>query len=154
MPNTVKAIPDGYPTLTPYLIVDGAEKAIAFYKKILGATERMRLPMNDRIAHAELQIGTSVVMLADECVERGARSPQAVGGCPIRLMLYVENCDKTIEQAVAAGAQIVDPPENKFYGDRSGSIKDPFGYTWYLSTHVEDVSPDEMRKRMAALSPA
>jgi PhnB protein len=147
----VKAIPDGYHSITPYLVVKGAAKAIDFYKKAFGATERFRMPGPDgRVGHAELQFGDSVIMLADECPERGALAPQG-GALPLSLYLYMENVDAVIDRAVSAGAKLKQPVVNQFYGDRSGGVEDPFGHTWYVATHVEDVSPDELQKRMAAM---
>lgn len=143
-------IPPGYHTVTPYLITKGAGDAIEFYKKAFGATEtfRMTLPDGKTIGHAEIKIGTSPVMLADEAPDRGVRSPKSYGGTPLSLLLYVENADAVFEQAVAAGAEVLSPLENKFYGDRMGTIADPFGHHWTIGTHVEDVSEEEMRKRM------
>jgi PhnB protein len=155
MSNKVKPIPDGYPVVTPYLVVDGGARAIDFYKEIFGAQERMRMGGPDgRIGHAELQIGDSVVMLADEHPDMGAKGPRAYGGSPVTLMVYVADVDSVVKKAVDSGAKLVRPLEDKFYGDRSGSIEDPFGHIWTVSTHVEDVSPEEMQKRAAALAPA
>ncbi len=149
---SVNAIPEGYATVTPYLMVRGADKAIEFYKKVFGATERLRVPAADRIAHAEIDIGDSVVMLADECPERGSKSPQTLGGSSVGINLYVKDCDDVFHKAIAAGAKQIRPLENQFYGDRSGMFTDPFGHIWSVSTHVEDVSPEELKKRMAALN--
>lgn len=147
----VKPIPDGYPRVTPYLIVDGAGAAIDFYTSVLGATERMRMSApEDKVGHAELEIGDSVIMLADESPEMDARSPRTVGGTPVSLHVYVEDADDTFERAVGAGARALQPVEDKFYGDRSGSFEDPFGHRWHVATHVEDVPPGEMEKRVAA----
>ena len=152
MAGKVKPIPEGYRNVTPYLIVDEAAKAIDFYRKVFKAKERMRMPApGGRIGHAELEIGDSVVMLADENPEMNARSPRSVGGSPISLLLYVENVDATVDRAVAAGAKLKRPVADQFYGDRTGGIEDPFGHQWYLATHVEDVSPEEMRKRSEEL---
>jgi len=151
---SVNAIPEGYSSITPYLMVQDAAGAIEFYKKVFGATERLRLPAEDRIAHAELEIGDSVIMLADECPERNALSPQSVGGTPVCLHLYVKDCDDVFASAIAAGAKEIRPVENQFYGDRSGMFTDPFGHKWNVATHVEDVSPEELQKRMAAMSEA
>jgi PhnB protein len=146
--SPTKPIPDGYPRVSPYLVVDDATKAIDFYKQVLGATERMRMAApGGKVGHAELQIGDSVVMLADEFPEMGAVSPKTVGGTPVTLGMYVEDVDKTFDAAVQAGAKALRPVEDQFYGDRSGQIEDPFGHRWSLSTHIEDVSPDEMAKR-------
>ena len=155
MAGKVKPIPEGYGSVTPYLIVQDAANAIDYYKKVFGATERMRMPGPDgKIAHAEIQIGGSYIMLADENPEMGARSPKTVGGSPISLLVYVENVDRTVEKAVAAGAKVKSKVENKFYGDRMGGIEDPFGHQWYVATHVEDVSPEEMQRRMEAMAHA
>jgi PhnB protein len=148
----VKKIPDGYNTITPYLIVDGAARAIEFYKKAFGAEETVRMPGPDgRIGHAELRLGNSVIMLADQNPETGAKGPKTYGGSPVTLFVYVENVDKVFAQAVAAGATVERPLANQFYGDRTGGIVDPFGHKWYLATHIEDVAPDEMERRMKAL---
>ena len=147
-----KPIPDGYHTFTPYLIVSDGARAIEFYQQAFGATERGRLAAPDgRIMHAEIQIGDSVIMLASECPEMGAKSPQAFGGSPVMLHLYVPEVDKTFAQATAAGAKVKRPVQNQFYGDRSGGLVDPFGHRWNLATHIEDVSPEEMKSRMAAM---
>jgi PhnB protein len=147
----VKPIPDGYNTITPYLVCKNAAAAIDFYKKALGATERFRMPGQDgRVGHAELQIGSSVIMLADECPERGAVAPTG-GALPISLYVYMENVDAVVDRAVSAGAKLTRPVTNQFYGDRSGGFEDPYGHTWYVATHVEDVSPEELQKRMAAM---
>ena len=147
----VKPIPDGYPSLSPYLSVDGAAAAIDFYSKVLGAKERMRMPGPDgKIGHAELQIGDSVLMLADEWEEGGFLAPQTVGRTSVTLSLFVEDVDGVFERALAAGAKSLRPVENQFYGDRSGQFEDPFGHRWSIATHVEDVSPEEMAKRAAA----
>jgi PhnB protein len=147
----VKPIPDGYPRVTPYLIVDGAAAAIDFYTSVLGATERMRMSApGDRVGHAELEIGGSVIMLADEAPEMDARSPEHVGGTPVSLHVYVEDADSVFERAVQAGAKALRPVEGRFYGDRSGEFEDPFGHRWSVATHVEDVPADEMEKRAVA----
>lgn len=147
----VKPIPDGYRNVTPYLIVDGAAKAIDFYKKVFGATEKMRMPSpGGKVGHAELTIGDSMIMLADEHPEMSARAPHAYGGAAVSLMVYVPDVDATVTTALAGGAKVVRPVENQFYGDRMGTIEDPFGHRWYVATHVEDVPPEEMAKRAAA----
>ncbi len=147
----VKPIPDGYHSVTPYLIVKGAASAIDFYKKAWGATEQMRMVGPDgRVGHAELRIGDSVIMLADEHPEMGARGPQTIGGSPVSILLYVEDVDARASQAVAAGAKILRPVQDQFYGDRSGTFEDPFGHLWHVATHKEDLSPEEMRKRAQA----
>jgi PhnB protein len=146
-----KPIPEGYHTATPYLIIKDAAKAIEFYKKAFGAKEMMRMSQPDgRIGHAEIKIGNSPIMLADEFPEMGARSPQSLGGSPVSILLYVEDVDAFAEQAVAAGTKVVRPVKDQFYGDRSGSFEDPFGHQWHIATHVEDVAPEEMHKRAAA----
>ena len=155
MAGKVKPIPEGYGAVTPYLIVKGAAAAIDFYKKVFGATEKMRMPGPDgKIGHAEIQVGESNIMLADENAQMDARSPKTVGGSPVGLVLYVENVDKTVEKATAAGAKVKTKVEDKFYGDRMGTIEDPFGHIWYVGTHIEDVSPEEMKRRMEALAHA
>jgi PhnB protein len=149
---TVKPIPDGYSSITPYLIVDGAAKAIEFYKAVFGAKERMRLGGPDgKVGHAELEIGGSVVMLADEHPAMGALAPPTVGGTPVGLHVYLEDVDAVAVRAIAAGATLKRPVENQFYGDRLGTIVDPFGHVWHISTHIEDVSPDEINRRAAAM---
>ena len=146
----VKPIPEGYPRVTPYLFVEGAAAAIEFYGKIFGARERMRMPAPEgKIGHAEIEIGDSVVMLADEAPDMGALSPNTIGGSPVTLSIYVEDVDAVFEAALEAGATSVRPIENQFYGDRIGQFEDPFGHRWHVATHVEDVPPDEMEKRMA-----
>jgi len=151
----VKPIPEGYHSVTPYLIMDDAARALEFYKKALGAVELMRFPApGGRIGHAEIKIGDSQVMLADESPEQGQKSLRTIGGSPISLMVYVEDVDARVAQAVAAGAKITRPVANQFYGDRTGGIEDPFGYQWYLATHVEDVSPDEIARRVKAMETA
>jgi len=137
--------------MTPYLIVDGAAQAIEFYKKVFGATEKMRMPSpGGKVGHAELTLGDSMIMLADEHPEMGARAPRAYGGAAVSLMVYVPDVDDTVKSASAAGAKIVRQVENQFYGDRMGTIEDPFGHRWYVATHVEDVPPEELAKRAAA----
>lgn len=149
----VKPIPDEYPQLTPYICVDGAEQAIEFYKKVFSAQERMRMPGPDgKIGHAEVQIGSSVLMLSDEAPEFGAQAPKRFGGTPVTLSVYVEDVDSVFKKALAAGAKQLRAVENQFYGDRSGQFEDPFGHKWSVATHVEDVAPDEMARRAAALA--
>jgi len=149
MTSQVKPIPEGYHTVTPYLICDGASQAIEFYKKAFGAVEAVRMAMpNGKIGHAEIRIGDSFIMLADENSEGAAHSPQRYGGSPINVLLYVENTDAMLAQAVSAGAKIVRPIKDEFYGDRTATIVDPFGHTWYIHTHVKDVTPEEMKKAM------
>jgi PhnB protein len=146
----VKPIPEGYPRVSPYLCVDGADEAIKFYSDVFGASERMRMGGPDgKIGHAELQFGDSLIMLADEFPEMGVQSPRTVGGTPVMLSVYVEDVDATYERALAAGAKALRQVENQFYGDRSGQFEDPFGHRWSIATHVEDVPPDEMARRAA-----
>ena len=155
MSGEVKPIPEGYHAVTPYLIVVEAAQAIEFYKKSFGATELMRMPAPEgRIGHAEIKIGDSRVMLADENPKMPYRGPRALGGSPVSLVLYVEDVDQTVDRALAFGAKLVRPVENQFYGDRTGGIEDPFGHQWHIATHVEDVSPEEMRSRMENLATA
>jgi PhnB protein len=150
----VKAIPEGYHSVTPYLVVHDAAGALAFYQKAFGAKEIMRFPMPDgRIGHAEIKIGNSHIMLADEAPEMDARSPRSLGGTPTGIMLYVEDVDAVTAQAVAAGAKVLRPVQDQFYGDRSGTVADPYGHKWTIGTHKEDVSLEEMKRRMAALKP-
>ncbi len=150
--SRVKPIPEGYHSVTPYLCIDGAAEAIEFYKKAFGAKELSRMPApGGKIGHAEVQIGDSHVMLADEFPEMGFRSPKSVGGTPVMMHLYVEDVDATVTRAASAGAKVVRAVEDQFYGDRGGKIEDPFGHSWYVSTHVEDVSPEELEKRAAAM---
>ncbi len=145
----VKAIPDGYHSITPYLCVRGAADAIAYYKKALGAKEIMSMPdqATGKVCHAELKFGDSFVMLADEFPEMNFLSPQTRGGSPVVICFYVEDCDAVFNQAVAMGAQVVRPLADQFYGDRSGTITDPFGHVWTISTHKEDLSDEEIHKR-------
>ena len=148
----VKPIPEGYQTVTPYLVIQGAAAAIDYYKKVFGATERMRMPApGGMIGHAEIQVGGSVIMLADEFPQMGFRGPKAVGGTPVSLMLYVPNVDEVFKRALDAGAKELRPVADQFYGDRLGTLEDPFGHVWSIGTHVEDVSPDEMRRRSAEM---
>ena len=143
-----KPIPDGYHSVTPYLIVKGGADAINFYKRAFGAVEMMRMASPDgRIGHAEIKIGDSVIMLADEHPQMGHRSPQSLGGAGVGLMVYVDKVDEVFKQAVASGAKELQPLKNQFYGDRSGTLQDPFGHQWTLAMHIEDVAPDEMRRR-------
>ena len=150
-----KPIPDDYPRVTPYLIVDGANAAIDFYSSVLGATERMRMAGPDgKVGHAELGIGDSVIMLADENLDMDVRGPRTVGGTPVTLHVYVEDADRVLERATQSGAKTLRPVEDKFYGDRSGQFEDPFGHRWDVATHVEDVAPEEMSKRATAVMAA
>ena len=143
----VPHIPEGYHSLTPSVVVKDAAKAMEFYNKAFGATEKFRLPMGDKIAHAEMDILGSRFMLSDEFPEWGALSPKSRGGSTGGMLIYVEDADKAIDQAVKAGAQVVQPPEDQFWGDRMGTVVDPFGHKWMLGTHKEDVSPEEMERR-------
>ncbi|HEX3391476.1 MAG TPA: VOC family protein [Solirubrobacteraceae bacterium] len=148
-----KAIPDDYPQLMPYLIIDGASEAIEFYKRVFGANERMRMGGPDgRVGHAELDIGDAVVMLADANPDTGMQHPRAIGGTPVTLHLYVQDADATFDRAVQHGAKPLRPMEDRFYGDRSGQFEDPYGHRWNVATHVEDVSEQEMQRRMAELT--
>ena len=152
MTGSTKHIPEGYHSVTPYLYMNEAARAIEFYKEVFGATEVMRMDApGGKIGHAEIKIGDSHVMLADECGEADERSPQSVGGTPVGLLLYIEDVDAVAERAVAAGAKLLEPLEDKFYGDRMGKLEDPFGHIWAIATHMEDVSPEEMQKRAAAM---
>jgi PhnB protein len=147
-----KAIPEGYHTLTPYLMLRDAAKTIEFYKAALGAVELYRLPMpGGKIAHGELQVGDSRFMFSDAIPEWGNKSPRDLGGTPVGLCIYTENVDALAERFVKAGGKAVRPLENHFYGDRSGQFEDPEGHKWTLSQHVEDVSPEEMQRRMAKM---
>jgi len=151
----VNPIPDGYNSVTPYLYIRGASAAIDFYKRAFGAVEVMRLSGPDgRIGHAELRIGNSMVMLADEHPEMKVVGPQSLGGTSMGILLYVVDVDDVVSRAVAAGAKIERPIQNQFYGDRSGTIVDPYGHNWTIATHVEDVSAAEMEERMKKLHPS
>lgn len=151
MPEKVNPIPDGYHSVTPYLVVDGGARAIEFYKQAFGATELFRMEGPDgRIGHAEIKIGDSHIMLADEHPQMNARGPRSFGGSPVSLMLYVDDVDTTVGRAVEAGAKLTRPVADQFYGDRTGGVEDPFGHAWYVATHVEDVPPEELKKRAAA----
>ena len=151
MADGVRAIPEGFEGATPYLCVRGGADALEFYKKAFGATEVMRMDMPDgRVGHAEIRIGTALVMLADEFPEMGFKSPQTLGGSPVLIHVYVEDVDAFVERAVAAGATLKRPVQDQFYGDRSGGVEDPFGHSWYFATHVEDVAPEEMQRRHEA----
>lgn len=144
----VKTVPNGYHSIIPYLSVNGAAKAIEFYKKVFGATEIVRMDGPDgKIGHAELKIGDSHVMLADEHPDMGFRSPKAFGGSPVNILVYLPDVDKAVDRAIAAGGTLQRPVKDQFYGDRSGQVVDPFGHVWTIATHVEDVSPQEMKKR-------
>lgn len=144
--------PEGYHTVTPYLVIDGAARAIEFYAKAFGAKEVMRMDLpGGKIAHAEVQIGDSRVMLSDESAEWGTRGPKSFGGTPVSVMIYVEDCDAVFNRAVAAGAKPTMPVADQFYGDRSGTLEDPFGHKWHVSTNKETLSKEELQQRMAAM---
>jgi len=146
----VNPIPEGYPRVTPYLVVNDAKAAIDFYTRVLGGEVRERMEMpNGKIGHAEIGFGDSIVMLADEFPDMGAVSPATVGGTPVMIMVYVEDVDDVFARAIEAGAKQLQSVEDKFYGDRSGSFEDPFGHHWTVASHVEDVPPDEMQRRAA-----
>ena len=148
----VEPIPTGYHTVTPYLMVRDAATALEFYKKAFGAVELMRFPgPGGKIMHAEVKIGDSPVMLADEMPEMGHVGPQTLGGAGVSMLLYVKDVDASFKQAIAAGATEKRPVEDQFYGDRTGTLVDPFGHVWSISTHKEDVSMEEMQKRMAKM---
>jgi PhnB protein len=150
---SVQPIPEGYPRLSPYLSVDGAARAIDFYTEVLGAVERFRMPGPDgKIGHAELALGDSMIMLADEHPDIGFLSPARIGGTAVTLHAYVEDVDATFERALAAGAKSLRPVETQFYGDRSGQFEDPFGHRWSIATHVEDVDEEEMARRAAEMA--
>ena len=148
----IKAIPEGYRTATPYLIVKGAAEAIEFYKHAFGATEMLRMAdPQGRVGHAEIRIGDSVIMLADEHPAMGYRGPRALGGSSVSILLYIDDVDTVFERAVKAGAKALRPVADQFYGDRSGTLEDPFGHVWTIATHVEDVSPEELKRRAEAV---
>ena len=146
-----KPIPEGFHSITPYLIVDDANAAIEFYSRAFGAEETLLLPMGERVAHAEIRIGDSIIMLADEFPDMGHLGPKSRGGTTVSLMVYVEDVDSAFRQAIDAGATEKRPVETQFWGDRMGTLTDPFGHMWSLATHVEEVSPDEMQRRMDAM---
>ena len=151
----VRPVPEGYSSVTPYLIVAGAADAIDFYSRVFGAKELMRFGSPDgKVGHAELQIGNSRIMRADEHPAMGYRSPKSLGGSATSLMLYVEDVDRVFKRAVDAGSKTQQELKNQFYGDRSGTVVDPFGHVWTIATHVEDVSPEEMQRRMEAQTTA
>lgn len=152
MATKVNAIPDGYHTATPYLVITDAGKAIEFYKEAFGATENMRLATPDgKVMHAEIRIGDSQIMLCDECPDSNALSPKTIGGTAVSIVLYVEDADTVVKRAVAAGATVLMPVGDQFWGDRCGTVADPFGHKWTVATHTEDVSPEEISKRAQAL---
>jgi PhnB protein len=148
MTSSVRPVPEGYHSVTPYLAIDGAAGAIEFYKKAFGADEVMRMPApGGKVGHAEIEIGGSRIMLADEFPDMGFRSPKAIGGSPVSLHLYVEDVDVVAKRAVAAGAKELRPVKDQFYGDRTGTFEDPYGHVWHIATHKEDLSSDELKRR-------
>lgn len=154
MASAVKPIPDGYHSVTPYLSVKGAAEAIDYYKTAFGATELFRMEHEGKVGHAEIKIGDSPIMLADEYPNMGFVSPKTLGGSPVGIMIYVEDVDTIFKQAIAAGGIEKKAVQDQFYGDRSGTLTDPFGHVWTVATHKEDVTPEEMDKRMAAAKAA
>lgn len=151
MVEKVDPIPKGYEGVTPYLICKNAEAAIDFYKRAFGAEELFRIGSPGMVGHAELKIGNAIIMLADEVPDMGALSPETVGGTPVQLMIYVEDVDSFTEKAIGEGLTVVRPVQDQFYGDRSGQFKDPYGHVWAFATHIEEVSPEEMNNRAAAM---
>jgi PhnB protein len=150
--SNVQPIPAGHHTVTPYLIIKNAAKALEFYKNAYGATETYRLQLPDgRVGHAEIRLGDSLIMLADEFPEYGGKAPETLGGSPVNIHLYVDDVDGFFKKALAAGANERKPVMDQFYGDRSGQLEDPFGHLWWVATHKEEVSPDEMQKRVQAM---
>jgi PhnB protein len=147
----VKPIPEGYHSVTPYLCINGAVKALEYYKKAFGATELFRMEHDGKIGHAEIKIGDSPIMLADEFPEMGFVSPATLGGSPVGIMIYVDDVDTVFKQAIAEGGVEKKPVQDQFYGDRSGTLTDPFGHVWTVATHTEDVAPEEIDKRLAAM---
>ena len=147
----VKPIPEGYHSVTPYLVIKGAADALEFYKTAFGATELFRMEHEGKIGHAEIKIGDSPIMLADEHPDQGHVSPTTLGGSPVGIMIYVDDVDRIFNQALTAGAKEVKPLQDQFYGDRSGTLTDPFGHVWTVATHTEDVTPEEMDRRLANL---
>ncbi|MFT3829404.1 MAG: VOC family protein [Opitutaceae bacterium] len=151
MNTQTKFKPDQYRTVTPYLTVRGAARALEFYQRAFGAKELFRIDAGEgRLGHAEIQIGDSIIMLSDEYPDMGSVGPETLGGTAVSLLIYVENCDEVYDRAVKAGAHPARPLQNMFYGDRSGTVKDPFGHQWHISTHIEDVAPDELMRRARA----
>ncbi len=147
----VQPVPEEYGSVTPYLSFTGAADAIAFYKQAFGAQERMIIPTPDgKVGHAELAIGNSVIMLADECEHSDMHDPRSVGGTSMAIMLYVDDAEKIFTQAIAKGAQEIRPVEDQFYGDKMGTLRDPFGHVWYIATHMEDLTPEEVNQRAQA----
>jgi PhnB protein len=151
---SVKAIPAGHHTASPYLAIKNAAEALEFYKKAFGANEIYKLMMPDgRLGHAEMRVGDSIIMMADEFPEYGGKAPQTLGGSPVSIYLYVEDVDAFFKKALAAGAKERKPVMDQFYGDRSGQLEDPFGHLWWVATHKEDVAPEEIQKRAEAMFP-
>jgi PhnB protein len=149
---TTRSLPDGHHTATPYLAIDGADQALDFYKQAFNAEEKFKLLMPDgRLGHAEIQLGDSRIMIADEVPEYGGNSPRKLGGSPVSIHLYVEDVDKFFQRALAAGARERKPVTDQFYGDRAGQLEDPFGHLWWVATRKEDVSPQEMQRRVDSL---
>jgi PhnB protein len=149
----VKTIPEGYHTLTPYMTVRGADQAIEFYKKAFGAEERYRLAGRDgKVIHAELRIGDSIFMLGEESPQMGNTSPQTLNGTASGVMIYCKDTDEAVQRAVQAGAKVTLPAQDMFWGDRYAKVLDPYGHDWSLGTHIEDVSPEEMKKRWEVFS--
>ena len=147
--KATRFIPEGYHSVTPYLYVRGAAQALEFFKRAFNATELFRMPMPDgRLGHSEFRIGDSILMMADELPDSGVKGPQTLGGTSIGIALYVEDCDALFRRAVEAGAKVERPLADQFYGDRSGTVIDPFGHKWTIATHIEDVTPAEMDQRM------
>ena len=147
-----KPIPKGYHAITPYLVVNGGKAAIAYYKKAFGAKLKVEMPMpGDKVGHAELQINDSMIMLADEFFEAGFKSPTSYGGAAVTIVLYVKDCDAVFKKAIKAGGRIFKPMQDQFYGDRSGTLVDPFGHVWTICTHKKDVSAKDMKKALAAM---
>jgi PhnB protein len=152
MPTKVKPVPDGHRTVAPYLAIKNAASALEFYKQAFGAIETYKLIIPDgRVGHAEIRLGDSLIMLADEFPEFGGKAPASLGGSPVSIHLYVEDVDAFVKKAVAAGARELKPVADQFYGDRSGQLQDPFGHLWWVATHKEDVAPEELQKRVRAL---
>jgi PhnB protein len=152
MPTKVKPVPDGHRTVAPYLAIKNAASALEFYKQAFGAIETYKLIIPDgRVGHAEIRLGDSLIMLADEFPEFGSKAPASLGGSPVSIHLYVEDVDAFVKKAVAAGARELKPVADQFYGDRSGQLQDPFGHLWWVATHKEDVAPEELQKRVRAL---
>ncbi len=147
----VQPIPDGWPRISTYLCVDGAAEAIKFYTDVMGFTERRRIETGGKIGHAELELGNSLVMLSDEWPEMGALGPKTIGGTPVSMNVYVEDVDATFAAALAAGASQVSPVQDQFYGDRSGGFEDPWGHSWNVAMHIEDVDDEELNRRAKAM---